>query len=104
MISEHRICSWTATIRSENGSNMARENRSGVSSDEINYRVRIAPVMGSPISRKNIDVSNPNQLVEMTTCSVPSLCGHNSRAVLFVKVYVTIGEVENKISGVYPIC
>ena len=49
------------TIRSENGSKLIREDvaMGAKSRDEIHYRVRASPEMGSPIVQKDIDVPFP---------------------------------------------
>jgi len=91
------------TIRSENGSKLLREDVVGSLQDnyEVGYLVHAQGDMGSPTIASNIDLSNPNIPVKLATSSVPFLCGNNSKGVMIVKVYITIGDIEKKLSGVY---
>jgi hypothetical protein len=95
--------SCSVKISSENGSKLAHENNDGISKifNEINYQVHALSRLGAPNVSPSIDLSNSNTQVTLATSSVPFLCGNNNMGVMAVEVFVTIGDVNKKQSGIY---
>ena len=69
--------------------------------DEISYSVTAQAGMGGAIVPATIDLSTPNAAVKLATASQPLICGNNSSGVMSIDVSVTIGSVDNKVSGTY---
>ena len=93
----------SVTISSEYGSRLVREDVTGQpkSHDEVAYGIHAQVDMGNPIVPTKIDISIPNQPVSLATSSVPFLCGNNNQGVMAIDVYITIGDIDRKISGIY---
>ena len=71
------------------------------SHDEISYSVTAQAGLGGAIVPATIDLSTPNAAVKLATASQALICGTNSSEVMSVEVSVTIGSVDNKVSGSY---
>ena len=93
----------SVTIRSENGSKLVRRDIVGKPkiNDEVQYSVHAQSEMGSPVVSSNIDLSTPGKPAILAVSSEPFLCGSNTQGMMGIDVYITIGEVEKQISGVY---
>ena len=93
----------SVTISSLNGSKLVRDDVFGTqqSHDEISYTVTAQPGLGGAIVPATIDLSAPNTAVKLATASQSLICGNNSSGVMAVDVSVTIGSVDNKVSGTY---
>lgn len=93
----------SVTIRSEHGSKLVRKDIVGKpqKNHEVHYTVHAQSEMGSPIVASQIDLSTPNKPVMLATSSEPFLCGNNSQGMMGIDVYITIGDVDKQISGVY---
>lgn len=90
-------------ISSENGSKLVREDIIGApkENERVNYTIRAQSDIGSPTVSTSIDLSTPNVPVNLATSSTPFLCGGNNKGIMGVEVYITIGDVDRKKSGIY---
>ena len=93
----------TVSISSENGSKLVHERVVDASKADhmILYNVHANSGIGNPVVSSSIDLSTPNTPVNLATSSVPFICGDNSEGVMSMEVFITIGNTDKKISGVY---
>ena len=93
----------SVTIRSEKGSKLVRKDVVGEATinDEVYYTVQAEPEMGDPLVSTNIDVSIPLKPVILATASEPFICGTNAQGMMGINVFITIGDVDGKTTGIY---
>ena len=93
----------SVTISSQYGSRLVRKDIVGIPkrSDEVYYTVQAQSEMGNPLVSKDIDISTPLKPVILATANDPFICGNNAQGMMGINVFVTIGDVDGKNSGIY---